>query len=316
MTSLTEARRKLPGEFVAILESLFSPLTIDRIVSAMIAGRPVSLRVNALKADAATVRARLSAAGLKFENTAWYRDAFVLPDATERDVEKTDLYTDGRVYLQGLSSMVPVLVLAPGRGEKILDLTAAPGSKTTQIAAMTGNAAEIVACEMDRLRFERLKYNVGLQAAGSVTLLNLPAEKLIQRHPEYAGYFDRVLLDAPCSGEGRFLVSNRGSYKYWSLQEVRKYSNLQKKLLKSAADSLRPGGILVYSTCTLNTAENEEAVDHAVRNLGMAALDILLKIHGSLPGFCEGFDPSVRKAMRILPGKLMEGFFVCKLQKP
>ena len=315
MSSISKALHRLPDGFVSILQALYTPLTIDHIVSAMMKHRPVSLRANSLKTGPGPVRERLRSAGLKFENVPWYPDAFVLPEATERDIQKLDIYSDGKVYLQSLSSMIPVLVLRPGPGEKILDLTAAPGSKTTQMSAVTANRSEIVACELDKVRFERLKYNVGVQGAGNVTLLNLPSEKLAGRHPEFLGYFDKVLLDAPCSGEGRFLLPSPQTFRHWSEKDVRGYANLQKKLMKSSADCLKPGGILVYSTCTINRDENEAIVDHAVREIGFTVLDIDLKIQGLQPGLAEGFEPSVKKAVRILPGKLMEGFFVCKLKK-
>ena len=315
MSSLSEARHRLPEGFVSLLQAMYSPLTVDHIVSAMMKDRPVTLRANILKTTAGPVREHLQSAGIKFENVPWYADAFILPDASERDVEKLDLYSRGEIYLQSLSSMLPVLVLSPRPEEKILDLTAAPGSKTTQIAAVTANKSEIVACELDKVRFERLKYNIGVQGIDNVTLLNLPSEKLTVRHPEYTGYFDKVLLDAPCSGEGRFLLSNPQTFRHWSPKEVRGYANLQKKLLKSAADSLKPGGILVYSTCTINRDENEAVIDHAVKELGFSVQDIALKVQGIQPGLSEGLDPAVGKAVRILPGRLMEGFFVCKLKK-
>jgi NOL1/NOP2/sun family putative RNA methylase len=316
MTSRSEALHRLPGGFVAILQELFTPLTVDHLIAAMMKARPVTLRVNTLAADAGRVRERLRAERIRFETVPWYGDAFVLPDSTERDVEKLDLYAGGKVYLQSLSSMLPVLVLRPARGERILDLTAAPGSKTTQIAAFTANTAEIVACELDRIRFERLKYNIAAQGARGVIPLNLPAEKLTGRHPEYSGYFDKVLLDAPCSGEGRFLLSSPQTFRHWSEKTVRDCASLQKKLVRCAAEALKPGGILVYSTCTVNREENEAVVDHAVKNLGLAVLETGLKLQGSQPGLAGGFDPSTAKALRIPPGRLMEGFFVCRMKKP
>jgi len=315
MMSLSDARRRLADGFISILQSMYSPLTIDRVISAMITDRPVTLRANTIKTDAGLVREGLRAARIKFENVEWNRDAFVLPEATERDVEKLELYTSGKVYLQSLSSMIPVPVLDPAGGEKILDLTAAPGSKTTQIAAMTANGAEIVACELDKIRFERLLYNIEVQGAVSVKALNVASEKLLLRHPGYASYFDRVLLDAPCSGEGRFSITHPATYRRWSEKEVRGSSNLQMKLMKSAVDCLKPGGILVYSTCTINMSENEEVVSRCLREFGLKTLDIGIRIHGSLPGLTTGFDPSLSKAMRILPSRLMEGFFVCRMRK-
>ena len=127
--------------------------------------------------------------------------------------------------------------------------------------------------------------------------------------------FDRVLLDAPCSGEGRFIASHAQSYRAWSLKTVAECVRLQRKLFASAAQALKPGGKLVYSTCTLNREENEKMVDWALKNLPLAMEAIMLAIPGAVPGFTDGVDPSVSHALRIIPSREMEGFFVCRLQK-
>lgn len=133
--------------------------------------------------------------------------------------------------MQSLSSMVPPLVLNPKEGENVLDLTAAPGSKTTQIASLMNGKGHILANELDKLRCERLKYNVQSQGAEIVDVINGRGEKIGDLYPEQ---FDKVLLDTPCSGEGRFTIYNVQSYKTWSPKTVNDLTKMQRKLFKSA----------------------------------------------------------------------------------
>ena len=208
--------------------------------------------------------------------------------------------------------MVPPLVLDPKPGEYVLDMTAAPGSKTTQIAALMKNKGEIVANELDKIRCERLKYNVNLQGIDIVEVINGRGERLGEKYKEQ---FDKVLLDAPCSGEGRFIATSSATYKSWSKKTVNDLVKLQKKLFESAVNCLKPEGVLVYSTCTINRYENEYILDWAIKNLNVKMLDISLEIRDTLKGDNTNIDDSINKAIKILPSKTMEGFFVAKFQK-
>ena len=132
------------------------------------ARRPVTLRVNRLKAEPAEVRDALAAAGISFRPVVWSEDAFLLPDASVEAVRALPVYEEGKIYLQSLSSMLPPLFLCPNPGETVLDMAAAPGGKTTQMAAMTGDRAQITACEKNAIRAERLRYNLQKQGAKRV----------------------------------------------------------------------------------------------------------------------------------------------------
>ena len=131
----------------------------------------------------------------------------------------------------------------------------------------------------------------------------------------YFDQFDKVLIDTPCSGEGRFLLSDSKSYSSWSEKLVRELINLQKKLLESAVKATKQGGIIVYSTCTLNLEENERIIDWAIKNLNVEVLDIDLKIKKSIKGNSKGLDKSIEKTIKIFPNEKMEGFYVAKLRK-
>ena len=312
MASITETKNRLPKEFVENIYEMFSPGVVDGILRGFLEKRYTTLRVNTLKTNIQEVMRYFKEINIKFERVLWYKDALVIKNATEKDLQKLELYKEGKIYLQSLPSMVPPLVLDPKPGEKVLDLTAAPGGKTTEIASFMENKGYILANELDKLRCERLKYNVELQGASIVNVNCGRGEKIGNEHE---GEFDRVLLDAPCSGEGRFTMYNVQSYKTWSAKTVQELSKLQKKLLKSAYIALKTGGTLVYSTCTLNKEENEKVLDWAIKELGLKLVNIDLEIKDAIPAFNDEMDKSINKAIRILPSKNMEGFFVAKFRK-
>lgn len=317
MLSVLEVKRKLPKVFVDKLYENFSPLTVDKILSGMSGERNTTLRVNTIKSNIQEVMNILKQNAIKFDRVSWYNDALILKNCTEKQIQKLEIYEKGCIYLQSLSSMIPPLVLNPKENEKVLDLTAAPGSKTTQMAAMMNNKGYIFANELDRLRCERLKYNLEKQGAKIVEVNNGRGESIGK---QYENYFDKVLLDAPCSGEGRFLATDARTYKSWSERTVKELAKLQKKLLKSAYLALRPCGEMVYSTCTLNKEENEEILEWTCNELDIEILDIEAKIAKDV-ATSKNIVPAVsdianiKKALRILPSKETEGFFVARLRK-
>ena len=287
-------------------------MTVDKILLGMAVNRNTTLRVNTIKYNIQDLMTKLKINNIKFERVSWYNDGLVLKNRAEKDIQKLDIYNEGNIYIQSLSSMIPPLVLAPKSGNKVLDLTAAPGSKTTQLAALMRNTGEIIANELDTIRFERLKYNIEKQEATIVKSINSRGEKLGEKYPEY---FDKVLLDVPCSGEGRFIINEPKTYRDWSMKKVNSLVKLQKKLLTSAYKALKKNGVMVYSTCTINKFENELILDWGIKNLGLKIVDINLAIKDSIHGDNERLDKSIDKSMKILPSKSMEGFFIAKLKK-
>ena len=300
MLSALDVKRKLPQAFVDNLYELFSPLTVDKILSGMAGERYTTLRVNTLKYDVQTLMRDFREKNIKFERVPWYQDALIIKNVTEKEIQKLKLFEKGCIYLQSLSSMVPPLVLSPKPGEKVLDLTAAPGSKTTQMAAMMENTGSILANELDKIRCERLQYNATMQGASIVTVNNNYGERIGSQYPEA---FEKVLLDTPCSGEGRFVATDAKTYRSWSKRKVKELVKIQKKLFKSAYEALKPNGIMVYSTCTLNLEENEKILEWA------------LELKLELKEVQQGQTENTKQAVKILPSKMMEGFFVTKLLK-
>lgn len=311
MLSIKEMRNRLPKEFMEFLYEKYTPVKVDQILLGMTENRYTTLRVNTLKYDIRSLMRYFKENNIKFERVPWYNDALVIKNADEKKLQKLDMYEKGYIYIQSLSSMVPPIVLNPAPGEKILDLTAAPGSKTTELAALMKNEGYILANELDKIRCERLKYNVEKQGAKIIEVVNGRGEKIGNKYPEY---FDKVLLDTPCSGEGRFVVGRLATYRDWSPKTVKELSKLQKKLFESAYRALKPNGIMVYSTCTLNEEENEFILDWALKSFDIKLLDIDVEIKDAQKAF-NNKETSINKAIRILPSKDTEGFFVAKLVK-
>lgn len=312
MLSINEIKRRLPKEFIDELYEVYTPVTVDKILTGMTDDRYTTLRVNTLKYDIYSLMNVFKEKNIKFERVPWFKDALIVKNAKEKDIQKLDIYEKGCIYFQSLSSMVPPLVLNSKPGESVLDMTAAPGSKTIELAMLMENKGEILANELDKIRCERLKFNVQTQGAGIVKVINQRGEKL---GDEYENKFDKVLLDTPCSGEGRFIATSPQTYRGWSVKTVNTLTKLQKKLLMSGYKALKTGGELVYSTCTINRDENEFIVDWALKNLNIKLLNIELEIKDSIKGNTEGIDKNIEKTIKILPSKVMEGFFVAKFRK-
>lgn len=312
MISINEAKRKLPIDFIENIYELYDPLKVDQILQGMMNPRNTTIRVNTIKYNIQDLIRYFKEKNIKFERVLWYRDALIIKNATEKELQKLEIYEKGYIYLQSLSSMVPPLVLNPKKGEKVLDLTAAPGSKTTQMAALMENEGYILANELDKIRSERLQYNVKSQGAEIVEVINGRGEKIGNSYTEY---FDKVLLDTPCSGEGRFLLGKPMTYKDWSLKKVNQLAKIQKKLFESAYNATKKNGIMVYSTCTINKEENEYILDWAINTFNIKLLDINLDIKEAIKGDNTGLNNAIDKAIKILPSKNMEGFFVAKIMK-
>lgn len=222
--------------------------------------RPVTLRANTLKASADDISGALGDVGIAYERVPWYEDAFVLTEACERDIWDLDIYREGHVYLQSLSSMLPPLFLQPQPDRDILDMCAAPGGKTAQIAALTGNAAHLTACEMNAPRAEKLSYNLEKLGAANVNVMHTDARRL----DEFFS-FDQILLDAPCTGIGTFRTGDEKAERRITPRLLAKVIRSQQALLDRALTILKPGGTLVYSTCSVLPEENEEQVRRALK---------------------------------------------------
>lgn len=280
--------------------------------------RPSTFRVNTLKATVDEVFSELTAAGFELEPVEWLPGAFTLRNRTQRELTEHEIYNDGKIYLQSLSSMIPPLVLEPQPGEVVLDLTAAPGSKTTQMAAMMQNAGQIVANDASLVRTYKLQANLEMQGVVNTNTRRGLGQDLWRQFPEV---FDKTLVDVPCSMEGRFLYDQPKTYENWSPKKNKELAQRQRMLLRSAVSATKPGGVIVYSTCTLSPDENELALAWLLHKEGDAIEVLPFELAGSplSPALTEwegkSLPDQIAHARRIYPTAEMEGFFVAKLRK-
>lgn len=293
----------IPAFLTEKLTAQYGEETARRIFAGFEAERRTTLRVNRLKAEPAQILAALAYAGISAQTVPWSGDALILQNADEATVAALPMFEKGEIYMQSLSSMIPPLVLGAQAGENVLDMAAAPGGKTTQIAALTGGHAMITACERSKMRAERLQYNVKKQGANRVTVMNMDARQLDDFFA-----FDCVLLDAPCSGSGTVTEGSRGQF---SKEYLDRTVKMQKTLLDKAIRLLKPGHEMVYSTCSVLQEENEDVVAAALKKGGVELVPIDTGAFEGVPLL----PTKLEGVMCVCPDELYEGFFVAKLRK-
>ncbi len=270
-----------------------------RIEEGYRAKRVTSARVNRIKSTPGDVIAALAIDGIEAVAADFCVDALIL-SCDDRSAAESTAFKAGNIYLQSLSSMLPVLYLGACDGENILDMAAAPGGKTTQIAACAPGCF-ITACEKNPIRCERLKYNLALQGAKRVTVMQTDARKL---DPLFV--FDRVLLDAPCSGSGTISLCGPNAPEI-TPELISRSVKTQRQLLSCALDRLRPGHELVYSTCSVLREENEDVVRTVLNRARVVPL--------TPPSGASLLPASIDGTLTVMPDEYFEGFFICKLKK-
>jgi len=309
----------LPEEFLARAHQVLPAEHHDALAASLRDPRPVWLRVNTLVADPTEVAGHLKE--FSPQRGPW-PEALRIPAEHRHAMVRHPLREAGAIYLQSLSSQVAALALDPQPGEEILDLCAAPGSKTSHIAALMGHG-RLVANEVSKGRSYKLRAVLDLLRVSGVDGLDVRVRTgdgvRFRGHREC---FDRVLVDAPCSGEGRFHVTDPASWEGWGLRKIKGTASKQKALLHAAIDATRPGGLLVYSTCTMAPEENEAVLARAFKRYeGVIVLEPLpVPLPTALPALSswggKSFPPSIAEhARRIPPGPVWDGFFLARLRK-
>ena len=285
---------KLPDFFMERLYKEYNEEQANQIIEGYKLERKLTFRVNTIKTTAEEIEQRLVENGIMYKKVKWSKEAFIILNRNEEEIQKLEMYKNGEIYLQSLSSMLPPIILNPAEKTDILDMTSAPGGKTTQIAALTNNNANITACEMSNIRAERLKYNLEKQGALAYVMVK------DARNIDNFFSFDQILLDSPCSGSGTINMNNTDLNKYFTLELVEKCKKTQRSLINKAVQILKGGKELVYSTCSILKEENEEIVK-TIMNKGMEILP-------QLPTTIDG-------TLCICPTQEYEGFFIAKLRK-
>ena len=327
----------LPVEFCERMKNYLGEEEFDSFINSFgdNSGRFHALRFNRLKVTSGIDEKIIAQFGLKekvsWENTGFYYDSDMAPG-------KSPYHDAGVYYIQEPSAMAPVHYLEPKPGEKILDLCAAPGGKSTQIATSMNGEGLLVSNEINRDRAKILSLNVERLGVKNCMVLNETPEHLSE---VFEGFFDKILVDAPCSGEGMFR-KNEIATSEWSPENVIACANRQENILDFASKMLLPGGTLVYSTCTFAADENEESIfkfllthrDFHVEKVplfeGMAnAMPELIRTGEILKAYSESLSDAeltedfmevtkkeVSKAIRLWPHRIKgEGHFLCVIKR-
>lgn len=279
-----------------------------------------TFRVNTLKSTAEVLNS-LKPDGFEFEPAGVPNTFKVVSASGTHKLSETKEFADGLVYIQGLSSIACVYALNPQREEKVLDLCAAPGSKTSLISSLMENTGLIVAVEKNKTRVQKLEANLARLGVTNTKIIHEDGYMLPAKYPEYNGYFDKVLVDAPCSNEGYIVLSDPHSYAFWNKNKYKDMVWQQKGLIKAGFEMLRPGGVLIYSTCTLSVEENEGVVDwlvgkfDTVEVVAMHALSLRNAISGKTFWKTKQFHPDLAKTVRVLPNGVFRPFFIAKISK-
>ncbi|MCX6709733.1 MAG: NOL1/NOP2/sun family putative RNA methylase [Candidatus Woesearchaeota archaeon] len=267
-----------------------------------------SIRVNTTKIKTEELIRRLEKKGVSFERIPFvsygffYRSRFSLGSTSE--------YLMGYYYLHEAASMLPVIVLDPKEDELVLDMCAAPGSKTTQLSQLMNNNGIIIAVDKNKERIAALMNNLERLGCSNVFVFN---EDALKFSPHLK--FDKILLDAPCSGN---YATDRSWFAKRDLPGIKNNSETQKKLIEKAFSLLKENGALVYSTCSLEPEEDEEVVDFALKNFSFHLEETGLSTGSPGVTSFEGkdFDNSLKLSRRLWPFKAKtQGFFIAKLRR-
>ena len=274
---------------------------LESILNGLKVNRKVSLRINNLKSNFEEVDKALKTANISFSKLDFYDNAIIIDNDNEAKIRELDIYNDGKIYLQSLSSMIPPLVLDVKANENILDMCAAPGGKTSEICALSNNTVMITACEKNKIRTERLKYNLDKLGCKKVNILNNDSRRL-----DNFLKFDKILLDAPCSGSGTLNLNEENNN--FNEDLINRSVRFQTELLSKAFELINSGGTIIYSTCSIFDEENDGVVDIVSKKYNFDIEKININLDKA-----EFLDS--KYGLLIKPNEYYEGFYVSKLIK-
>ena len=295
----------IPEFLVDMLEEKYGKEISKKIGQGYLAKRNTTFRINTLKTTKEEILSVLEEHKITYQTVKWSKEAILLENASKKEIEDLEIYQSGKIYLQSLSSMLPPIILDPQEKEDILDMAAAPGGKTTQIASITNNLANITACEKNKIRVKRLAYNLEKQGAKAY-IITQDATKI-----DNFFSFDRILLDAPCSGSGTIELQNSKIEKVFTKELIQNCIKTQELLLKKAICLLKPGKEMVYSTCSILANENEKIIEKVLKEKVGAIQPISLNGMEELPLL----PTKIPGTLCVAPTQLYEGFFIAKIKK-
>lgn len=295
--------------------NLFPPNECVEFMESNTTAKALTIRTNTLKTKRRELAKTLISRNINLDPLAEWSKVGLKIYSSPVPIGATPEYLAGHYMLQAASSFLPVLALEPQPGEKVLDMCACPGGKTTYIAQLMKNQGIVIANDMKKERIKSLFFNIHRMGIKNCIITNYDGRKF----PKFYNSFDRVLLDAPCSGLG--VIAKDQSVKVnRTYKEILDNSRVQKELILAAIDScnVKGSGIIVYSTCSISVEENEWVVDYALKYRYVKCIEVGFEVGESgLSSFREKrFHPSVKNCRRIYPHvHNMDGFFVAKLKK-
>ena len=290
----------IPNFLYNLLIDQYGEEVTNKIISGYSKKRKTTLRVNTLKTSINYVKEYLTNLNYTYSEVPWYESALILENVTEKEIKDLDIYKNGEIYLQSLSSMIPAIILNPKEDENILDMAAAPGGKTTQMVALSNNNAYITACEKNKIRAERLKYNIEKQGATRVSVMIKDSRDL-----------DNILLDAPCSGSGTLDINDNKLETIFTEKLLNRSIKFQTQLLNKAINLLKKGNEMVYSTCSILKEENELILKEIMKRHKIEIVPIEKELFPNVPFLNTQIDGTIC----VSPTDLYEGFFVAKIRK-
>jgi len=308
-------------EFVKRIETLIGKTDAKKFFEISYTPTPTSIRCNTLKISVSELKKRLQEYGWKIKQPFKEFPEVMIVESKlgPGEIGKTREHLLGYYYVQDISSMLPIFALKPKPGEIILDLCASPGSKTTQAAAEMENSGTIIANEVSLGRIGIL--NANLERCGVMNTIATRKEgsALCERLSKKSQLrFDKILVDAPCTGEGTLRKSPK-TFQMWNKNMIKKIAGIQRKLAESAVKLLKPGGTMIYSTCTLSPEENEAIVNNLLKKFNVKIEKVTLPLKFR-KGVCnwegEEFDKSCENCLRVYPqDNDTDGFFLAKIKK-
>mgnify|MGYP005793493137 CR=1 FL=1 len=273
--------------------------------------RHYGLRVNTEKIS---VEDFLKIAPWPLERVPWIKNGFYY-DGENVQPAKHPYYFAGLFYLQEPSAMTPADRLPVSPGERVLDVCAAPGGKATELGAKLGGDGVLAANDLSSSRAKGLLKNLELFGIGNVLVLSEEPGRLV---PYFREYFDKILIDAPCSGEGMFRKDKK-MVRAWEEHGPEFFSKIQKSIIMQAAEMLRPGGMMLYSTCTFSPEENEQTIEYLLNQYPEFEICEMEGYEGfaeGMPEATEEKDEELKKTVRIFPHRMKgEGHFLALLRK-
>ncbi len=278
-----------------------------------------SIRVNTLKISPKELKNKLKNYGWRLSEIKNHPEILKIESELQPgEIGKTKEHLLGYYYVQEITSMMPIIALNPQPEEILLDCCAAPGSKTTQAAALMKNKGTIFANDLTIGRIVILSANLERQGVTNTIITRHDAITLAKKMKKIGLKFKKILLDAPCSGEGNIRISPR-TYVKWSEKLVKSMGKKQKKIASAIIELLEKDGEMIYSTCTYAPEENEEVIQYLLDNYAIKIQEIKLPIktrQGITKWKNKIFSNELKKCHRIYHhDNNMEGFFICKIKK-